>query len=196
MAAIVMICFARSGGTVLNKCLGSLPGVVILSEVNPLGGGSGKRGTSLRTVKDQAKSWYDIDIPADGFAEEILELESLCATAGKHLLVRDWSFVNFVPNPSNGFVPPGRLLTLEALDGRCEVVPFAFVRDAIDVWASRRSSSLIRREHMGVFFKCYLDYVREILRRKIRIFKYEDFCRDPAEVIKMISEHTELEYTD
>ena len=34
----VMLCFARSGGTVLNRCLGCLPDIVIMSEVNPLGG--------------------------------------------------------------------------------------------------------------------------------------------------------------
>ncbi len=62
MAVVVMIAFARSGGTVLNQCLGSLPDVVIMSEVNPLGGGWGERGAnSLTTIKDQAKHWYHLE---------------------------------------------------------------------------------------------------------------------------------------
>lgn len=196
MAIIVMICFGRSGGTVLNQCLGSLPKVIMLSEVNPLGGGSGKKSISLRTVKEQAKYWYDIDISADGFAEGILELQKISANTGNRLVVRDWSFVNFVPNPSNEFDPPRKFLTLEALQGKFEVIPFAFVRDAIDVWISYGSTKLIYHKAMKEFFDCYLDYIREILGRGIRIFKYEDFCRNPAEVIQRICEHTGLDYSD
>src|SRR5436309_1024611 len=34
-ALVVMLCYARSGGTVLNKCLGVLPNVFVASEVHP-----------------------------------------------------------------------------------------------------------------------------------------------------------------
>ena len=80
MSIIVMICFARSGGTILNQCLGSLPGVVIMSEVNPLGGGKGKGAESYRTIKSQAKNWYGIDLISDedNFVECAIELEAFC----------------------------------------------------------------------------------------------------------------------
>jgi hypothetical protein len=186
MAAIIMLCYARSGGTVLNQCLGSLPNVIILSEVNPQGSGSGRGKISYKTVREQAKNWYQIDLKSDEFAEGILELESICAERGKHLIVRDWTYVNFIPD-SNA---PNRLLTLEALAGKCELTPFAFVRNAIDVWIS------LRCPEPQVFFPAYLRYVKAITERELPIFKYEDFCQNPEKVLRGICEVTGLEYTE
>lgn len=191
MSITVMICFARSGGTVLNQCLGSLPNVVILSEVNPLGGGDGKGDVSVTTVKDQAKHWYDIEIKSEGFADEILELEKVCTNKGKHLIVRDWSFVNFVPWQHNNMNSPDSLLILEELRGRSELKPFAFVRDSIDVWISRGANPEVE-----TFFAEYLKYVKAIVKENIPMFKYEDFCKDPDHIIKKICDYTGIEYSD
>ena len=189
MAVAVMICYARSGGTVLNQCLGSLPHIVVLSEVNPLGGGSGKGPVSYRTVKSQASQWYGIEIKSDDFAEGILELHEICKARGLHLVVRDWPFVNFVPQPENGFTPPNRLLTLEALQGKCEIRVFAFVRDAIDVWLSRGTKA-------NDFAIQYLRYVKMLLEHKIPIFKYEAFCRAPGTVLREICSYTGLDFNE
>ena len=190
MSVVVMICFARSGGTVLNQCIGCLSNVVMLSEVNPLGGGGRGPGIVYRSVKEQAKHWYNIDISSDDFIDGILELEHVCLNAGKHLVIRDWSYVNFVPTPVNNFNPPRRLMTLELLEQKCHVVPFAFVRDAIDVWLSRGTAPI------SDFFKCYLNYTEEIIARHIRIFRYEDFCKNPEEVLQSICTYTGLDYSE
>src|SRR3990172_5061199 len=191
MAIVVMICFARSGGTVLNQCLGMLPNVVILWEVNPLGGGWGARGSeSPTTVKEQAKRWYRIDLASEGFSNNILELERICEATGKRLLVRDWSFVNFVPCKENMHNPPSSLLTLDDLNGKCETIPFAFVRDSIDVWISRGGVS------DGDFFRYYRCYIEEIKRRMLPVYKYESFCRHPDKVIREICKYTGLEFSD
>ena len=48
----VYYCFARSGGTLINRCLGCIPGNLVLSEVNPMG--------SIATVESQATrlAWF------------------------------------------------------------------------------------------------------------------------------------------
>lgn len=188
MAVIVMICFARSGGTVLNQCLGCLPNVVILSEVNPLGGGSGKGPVSYQTVKEQAKNWYQIELESNIFLENILELEKICADKGQYLVVRDWTFVNFTSLVNNNWNPPNMLLTIEALEGKSNLILFAFVRDSIDVWISRGTPNAKE------FFDSYIRYVQAIKERNISIFKYEDFCTNPGNVIREICELTGLEY--
>jgi len=191
MAVTVMLCFARSGGTLLNQCLGCLPNVVILSEINPLGGGWGVRGKeSYTTVRSQAEHWYGIDLSSDDFAEGILELDKICQRHGKHLIVRDWSFVDFFPHDANGFNPPNRFLTLDALRGRCDLHPFGFVRDAIDVWISRGTPD---PEEFFLYYKCYVDALRSL---DVPIFKYEEFCRDPRKVIQCICECVRLEYSE
>ncbi len=188
MALSLMICFARSGGTVLNQCLGSLPNVVILSELNPLGSGSGRKTESNKTVQEQAKNWYQIDIKSDQFTEGILELETKCSVQSKNLIIRDWTFINFVPFKNNNYNPPNRLLSLEALRGKCELKTFAFVRDSIDVWISRGTPSL------SSFFQEYLTYVEVLLEEKIPIFKYEDFCNNPNKTISEICSLCNLQY--
>lgn len=191
MSVIVMICFARSGGTVLNQCLGSLPNVVMLSEVNPLGGGWGKEGAeSFTTPKAQARRWYGIELRSDDFAEGILELEEICEKSGRHLIIRDWTYVNFMPNEKNNREPPGRFLILEALEGRCKTIPFAFVRDSIDAWTS---SGYPKADD---YFVPYLRYVRALREKGMPVYKYEDFCRDPSMVIRDICEYSGLEFSD
>lgn len=191
MTVVVMICFARSGATVVNQCLGCLPNVVILSEVNPLGGGWGKRGPdSFVTVKAQARNWYQIELRSDNFSEGILELETICEDTGRQLVVRDWSFVNFVPHAHNDWNAPNRFLTLDALVGKCHLIPLALVRDAIDVWLSRGAPPVDQ------FFPNYLRFVRAIVEREMPIFRYEQFCRRPSVVIRQICQHTGLEYSD
>ncbi|MFP5270564.1 hypothetical protein [Coleofasciculus sp.] len=190
MAIVVMLCFARSGGTVLNQCLGCLPYVLILSEVNPLGGGSGKGNISYQSVKEQAKNWYDIELKSDDFVHNILELEKICADTGRSLIVRDWTFVNFTPFINNNWNPPNKLLTLEGLSGKSEVISFAFVRDSIDVWISRGTPDVKN------FFSQYLRYIHELLNKNIRIFKYEKFCLNPQKLIYEICQFTGLKYSE
>lgn len=188
MPIVLMICFARSGGTLLNRCLGSLPNVVIMSEVNPLGGGGSKTPNSPRTVREQARHWYGIDVSSEDFTDSIVELSGICESSGKRLVVRDWTFVNFVPTSQNEYTPANRLLSLESLEKRCKVIPFAFVRDTIDVWISRGTPPL------GQFCSEYSRYIDAIVKRGIPIFKYEDFCHNPDRVMQNICNYCNLQY--
>ncbi|HEV59280.1 MAG TPA: hypothetical protein ENN87_17560 [Phycisphaerales bacterium] len=186
---VLMICYARSGGTLLNRCLGALPGVVILSEVHPLGGGTGAPGTpALTTVRDQAAAWYGITLQSEDFVENLVEIENHCDRRGLHLVMREWSFLNFTPCPENDHRPPNRLVTLEALRERCLVRPFAFVRDAIDVWLSRSVP-------LEEFAEPYRRYVQALVDSQVPIFRYEDFCRDPDNQMRHLCDACELPFS-
>lgn len=192
MAVVVMLCFARSGGTVLNQCLGCLPNVVILSEVNPLGGGWGSGEEPCDTVQLQAKQWYGIDLVSDGFADGVLELDKICQKQGKQLVIRDWSFINFFPRGQNGFDPPNKFLSIKALQGRCGLHVFGIVRDAIDVCLSYGAAKL----RALVLFSCYRNYVAALLALGCPIFKYEDFCQNPHKTLQNICRHIGTEYNE
>lgn len=190
MPVVVMVCFARSGGTVLNQCLGCLPGVVVLSEVNRLGGGAGVGPVSCQTVQDQAWAWYGIRLAQPSFAEGIWELDRVCESSSRRLVVRDWTYVEFMPTVENKGRPSGRLATLDDLEQRGSVVPFAFVRDAIDVWISRGCPPT------DAFFDGYLRYVQALVQRRVPIFKYERFCLDPDGVMRRLCGQCGLDYSD
>ena len=185
-----MICYARSGGTLLNRCLGVLPHVVILSEVHRLGGGSGAPDApALTTVREQAAGWYGIELQSEGHVDNLLELEAICESRGLHLVVREWSFLDFTPSPENGFCPSNHLETLQALRDRCTVYPFAFVRDAIDVWLSRAVP-------LEAFATSYLRYAQALVQADLSIFRYEDFCRDPDGQMRQICAYGGLPFSE
>lgn len=192
MSVIVMLCFARSGGTVLNQVLGSLPNVVMISEVNPLGGGSGReQEKSFRTIKSQAKNWYDIEIKSDDYGEGIKELEDWCIENGKQLIVRDWPFINFASSELNDHNPAYKFLALEEIGKHCdEVKPFGFIRDSIDVWISRGA------KNAEDFFREYEKYVDKLLALNVEIFKFEEFCSDTENTVKAICKYTGLEFSE
>ena len=188
----IMLCFARSGGTVLNQCLGSLPNVVILSELNPLGSGSGSGDEPCDTVRRQAKEWYGINLVSKDFVRGILDLAKICEQQGKQLIIRDWSFVNFYPIEDNDLAPPNKFLIVEALQGHCELNVFGFVRDAIDVCLSYAK---------GIFayhrvFTYYRNYVDALVASRYPYFKYEDFCRHPRDVMQAICKHINTDYSE
>jgi len=198
VSIIIMICFARSGGTILNRCLGSLPNVVMMSEVNPLGGGAGKGQEFYKTIKSQAKNWYEIDLKSheDDFVTSALELHKICEKENRQLIIRDWSYINFMPDEENKHNPPKKLLILDVLRGKCKLIPFVFVRDAIDIYISFSKHNIrIIKYNVEEFFEYYLTYVKFILSLNCPIFKYEDFTSHPVKIIKSICNYSGLRYS-
>ncbi len=185
----LMICFARSGGTLLNRCLGSLPDVIIMSEVNPLGGGWGaEKEKSPTTIKKQAEQWYGISLKNNDFKNSAIELNKICCEQNKHLIIRDWSFVNFTPIEKNNLNPPNEILALKELEDRS--VTFAFIRNSIDVWISRGTPPIEE------FYEQYSKYIDELIKNNIKLFKYEDFCENPDTELKKICTYLNIPYSD
>lgn len=177
---IIMLCYARSGGTIFNKCLASLPETIMLSEVNPLGGGAGVlKEKSYKTVHEQALYWYDIKLKNKTFRESIIELNDYCEKTKKNLIIRDWSFINFSPQTENSNHPPNEFLILKALKG-LNPNRFALVRNAIDVWISRGAPD------PQTFFNEYLTYTQKLIEQNIFIVKYENFTYNPVKQIKRL----------
>ncbi len=188
----IMFCYARSGGTLLNRCLGSLPDTVIMSEVNQLMG-AGNEIDSLRTIQTQAKGWYNIQLKNSSFSESLRELHQLSKKDNFNLIIRDWSFVNFVPKNSNSFEPPNKLLSYEEFKNETDFKFFAFVRDSVDVWLSMEKSPVKNGDrHLEYLLK----FILELKRNNIKIFKYEDFCANPDKVMKEICEYIDIPFNN
>src|SRR5690606_22379105 len=92
----------RTGGTLLSRCLASLPGVCLLSEINP-------RGVSRFNPLRQAARWYGLLQPAevtslqDGNFQTLRQAIALIdarATARElTLVIRDWSHLDWIGFP-------------------------------------------------------------------------------------------------
>lgn len=181
----LMICYARSGGTLLSRCLGSLPDVVLVSEVSPEC--RGRKDGGKRTIGAQAESWYGVRIDPGDYVGEARDLAAHCEAQGKRLVVRDWTVASFVQMRANGNRPSGRLLAVETLAQVGNVRAFVFVRDAIDIWISNGC-------HRS-FFGAYRKYIDAVLAGGLPVFKYESFCARPDETMREICEVADLEFS-
>jgi hypothetical protein len=127
---------ARSGGTVICRCLASMESVVLLSEIHPL-------GTRMFNPLQQANEWYGLLRPADRarvgtgnltFPDAIRLIAERCAEQDRILVLRDWNHLDFIGLP---FVQPlYRPQLAETLRGEFELLRFATVRHPLDQWLS------------------------------------------------------------
>src|SRR5687767_10607635 len=107
-------CFARSGGTLVNRLLGASAGIVVLSEVGP--------AASVRDPVDQAITWLQLadadeadalrELP---FGALVAELAGRAADRGRHLVVRDFPTPNFLSGAFGETLATGTLEGSQAL---------------------------------------------------------------------------------
>ncbi len=145
---------ARSGGTVICRCLASMEGVVLLSEIHPL-------GTRMFNPLQQADEWYGLLRPADRarlgsgnfpFSEAIRLIAERCAEQDRILVLRDWNHLDYIGLP---FVQPlYRPQLTEALRAEFDLLRFATVRHPLDQWLSLVKNPLFaERLAMGKYLK-------------------------------------------
>jgi hypothetical protein len=185
---LIIVGYARSGVTVLNRCLSSDKRLICLSEINT----KYICPTLQNSPHQQAKDWYNLEIKNAETVDEISELLKYSEGHTKSLIIRDWSFGSFVPSRYNNFTPSN---TLNTIDDLTDKFPETFnivciVRNPVDVWLSMRYSE-------RTFYDKHLDYLlkftEDILKRKIKIVKYEDFCKEPQKVLKDIYSSINME---
>ena len=186
---------ARSGGTLISKCLGCMAGVVLLSEIHPL-------GTSHFNPLIQAQRWYGllstqdlIELKARGrvaFVDAIELIRRRAEDCSQRLVIRDWSHLDFTGVP---FVarPAHRLLTAEALATRYELRQVCSVRHPLDQWLSLSQLAVVQgRLGLAAFLSGYRRFAE--VAKSIGFQRYEDFTRDPQAVMKSLCGSLQLKF--
>lgn len=186
---------ARSGGTLISRCLGCMSGVLLLSEIHPL-------GTAQFNPLVQAQRWYGLLSSQDlaelrargriGFVDAIELIYQRAADAGQRLVIRDWSHLDFTGVP---FVdkPAFRFLTADALAGRFSLRQVCTVRHPLDQWLSLRGLSVVQGK---LALDDYLAGYRRFAERaqEIGFLRYEEFVADPAAVMKELCRRLDLRF--
>lgn len=180
------------GGTVLSRCIGVMPGVALLSEINPA---SARHLSHLDPIY-QDRNWIHLLEAADLERFSALNLEDtdafreLMATfhvraveAGRHLVIRDYNFVDFVGFPSYAS-PPQELTLYAALPAAVPTRSVAFIRHPIDQWSSLCKHEKVRDLTPSVFCNAYAAFLHEL--GDIPIHKYEDFVERPRSCLEAI----------
>lgn len=181
---------ARSGGTIISKCLGCMGGVILLSEIHPFG-----YKKQYFNPLWQAHHWFGLLRPMDlnkikvgsplGFQDAINMICERCMERNLTLVIRDWSHIDFTGWPHN-MNPSYKLSTAYALSPYCKIINAATVRHPIDQWISfRESQSWVGKEYP---IERYLFGYRKFAEVASRIgyVKYEDFVENPSHALKKI----------
>lgn len=181
MAIRILINYARSGGTLLAKCLDQLPQTLILSEIHP----------TYKTGKDlweQIEMQCGLKLKSKSFTAAMTELHDYCEENSLKLVIRDWTFIDWTPHAINNFDPSKKFSLLNAIPTEIETKVLGFVRDPIDIWISRWFPPL--------FFEVYEGYAEALKKEGLEILKFEDFCKNSDHTMKKICNVFDLEFHD
>jgi len=190
----IMHHMARSGGTILCKCLGCMNKVFLLSEVHPY-------GMQWFDPLVQAYQWFNLFSKDEfetlnasnlSFYQKIVLIYERAVGQNHHLVLRDWSHLDytgapFVSNPSYS------LTTAMVLQEQFNIVRIATVRHPIDQWLSLSRLAVMNGQiDVPSFMLGYRRFAE--CAREIGFIRYEDFTRDPQTTMQTICRTLTIDY--
>jgi hypothetical protein len=184
---------ARSGGTIISRCLGAMDRVVLLSEIHPL-------GAQIYNPLDQASDWYELLTKTDitlassttlGFADAIMLIEKRCRERGDQLVLRDWSHLDYTGVPFTR--PVGHSRLVQALEPHFRLLRFATVRHPLDQWLSMNRQAVM---HGKIKPSVFLAGARAFARMAMDtgFVRYEDFTAEPDDALERICAGLDLQF--
>ena len=192
----IVYAFARSGGTLLNRCLGCIPGNIVLSEVNP--------HAALVPIEIQARDWFNllsysecIEFRQKTYPDKITLLAEAARQQDRHLIIRDWTTINFLKRASNDIYAPTMVLEQELYLSHHGLLcrPLVLARRSSDVYESIiRTFKHLKNLSVKEFGTCYLAYAQAV--SNYPVFHYESFCREPEKQLNKMCEVLGVNYCD
>jgi len=180
----------RSGGTLVSKCLGVMGSNVLLSEIHP----DAQHALSFNALK-QAQNWYgflpELDWQKTDFVEAIIKIEETTRKSNKHLILRDWSHVDYLGPPVTN-TPEKIPKLLDTLALPFEIRSIQLVRHPLDTWLSLRRLNLIKKHKIDFemflnAYRCYLNNTSNGIR-----LVYENFLKSPNQELSQVCEKAGL----
>ena len=192
----VFYSLARTGGTLLARCLAAIPGNALLSEVSP-------RMAYFDPIR-QADEWYGLITPEERawlktgktirYEQAIALIGERCRAQGLKLIVRDWTHIDFLKVDRFAVQPRYEFTQIKVLGELFDVRHKALVRHPLDSYLS-----LIKlRGYRNVVASDYLHGFRRFAERAAEtgFVRYEDFCVDPRTVLAGLCADLRLNYQD
>jgi hypothetical protein len=185
---------ARTGGTLITKCLGSMDGVVVLSEVHP--GNLVVTNPMMQAVEwfglvdaKQVSKWKRLGGPS------MLQFVGMCETRasarGAELVLRDWSHLDYYGKPYVKAMMGTGLK--DSLQGAYEVVEACTTRHPLDQYVSLSKIGAIAGAG-GVDWELFLDGNLAFAKyaKECGFVRYEDLTRDPDGELRKLCDMLEI----
>ena len=186
---------ARSGGTLISKCLATMDDVVLLSEIHPA-------GVNMFNPLQQAHEWYGLLNDSDiqrlqrggmSFIEAILLISDRCVERGKKLVLRDWSHLDFIGLP---FIekPSYNLTLTNVIKNNRPVIHTTTVRHPVYQWLSTSNLAVSQNLPLEVFLSGYRHFAQHCVNTGF--IRYEDFTHEPENSLVTLCERLKINYDD
>ena len=191
---------ARSGSTLLCKCLGCMDEVALLSELHPL-------AWQMFNPLKQAQEWFGLVTQEDiaglqkqgraSYAQAIALIERRSRERGMTLVLRDWAHLDYTGLPfvkEPGFRP---LLYVELADS-FDIVRLSTARDPVTQWQSLIQLAVMREPlgsgafNLKRFLAGYLKYAGLCL--ETGYVRYEDLLRNPEQTMRDVCERLDIRF--
>lgn len=188
---------ACTGGTVISKCLATMPNTVLLSEIDPLSRMLENRSRPHFAPTDvilglrHSLRGVDEAVITEIFNESVAILRDRLALSGQVLVLRDHPHSHFFTEHH----ADGRPTLRDVLQVRVQVLPLVTVRHPLDSYMS-----VVRNGwHQHFQPSTIEEYARRsllFLRRyaDVERIKYEDFTHAPAETLRRMCAVLQLDY--
>lgn len=189
---------ARSGGTIISRCLGCMDNIALLSEIHPFG-----YENKIIDPLAQAHQWFNLFNQSDinlvknrhpyPFVDAIRLINKRCEEKNLSLVIRDWSHIDFTGWPHNPS-PSYELTTANTLSKKFNIVKTATVRHPIDQWLSFKESQSWTGAELSL--DTYLIGFRKFAEHanKIGYIRYEDFVESPVNIMGKICDNLNLTF--
>jgi len=191
---------ARSGSTLMSKCIGCMEGVVLLSELHP-------RAWKLFNPLKQAIEWFGLLTQAEIaglqkkdkiYYSQVIELiEQRCKERGKTLVLRDWAHLDFTGLPYVA-APQYRPLLYSELAQHFDIIRISTTRDPVTQWQSLIKLDVMRmplqsgKFDLDKFLFGYRKYAE--LCVETGFIRYEDFLQNPDLVMLKLCDHLQIKF--
>ena len=184
---------ARSGGTLISKCLATMDKVVLLSEVHPA-------NMVATEPMRQAVDWFKLVKKRQmmmwklqkgpTFEQFMWVCYESAVGQGKTLVVRDWSHLDYHGVP---FAKPTMGTGLcDALEQSFDVVQTCTVRHPLDQYLSFLGIGGGKRFTRAEYLHGCAEFAKAAV--EIGFVRYEDFTREPEAHLKLLCERLEIDF--
>lgn len=188
--------FGCTGGTLISKCVASMPNVHLLSEVDPLSElGYGKtrfRPTDLIGLLKCGTREPAQDLIIEVFRSGLRAVYEDSVRKGQYLVLRDHAHSHFCASAQPSARPTVREIVAAVFPVRSVVT----VRHPMDSWLSLLENKWIHFEPVSVseYSKRYMDFLER--HRDCEVVRYEDFVRDPDGSMRVVANVLDLPFND